>query len=67
MPTSIEINELQRLLADGAQLVEVLPEAEYEDEHLPRALSIPLKQMDAATTASLEKPSAVVVYCWDYI
>jgi 3-mercaptopyruvate sulfurtransferase SseA len=44
MPTPIERQEVQRLLAvEQAQLVEVLPAAEYEDEHLPGAINIPLK------------------------
>jgi phage shock protein E len=67
MPTRIEVDQLQQLLAGGAQLVEVLPEAEYLDEHIPQARSIPLKQLDATTTAGLDKASPVVVYCWDYI
>jgi rhodanese-related sulfurtransferase len=36
MPNAIDRHEVQRLLAEQqAQLVEVLPEAEFEDEHLP--------------------------------
>jgi rhodanese-related sulfurtransferase len=53
------------LLAAGAQLVEVLPEDEYREEHLPGAVNIPLKKLDAETTADLDKRKAVVVYCWD--
>jgi len=49
MPTAIDRHELQRLLADEqAQLIEVLPEAEFADEHLPGAINIPLKQLDAS-------------------
>jgi hypothetical protein len=44
MPTPIDRDALQRLLVEQqAQLVEVLPAAEYEDEHLPGAINIPLK------------------------
>lgn len=67
MPTRIEVDQLQQLLADGAQLVEVLPEEEYQDEHLPGAQNIPLKQVDESTTAQLDKGAPLVVYCWDYI
>jgi rhodanese-related sulfurtransferase len=67
MPTRIEIGELQELLDAGAQLVEVLPLEEYREEHLPGALSIPLKELDAETTAGLDKGNPVVVYCWDYL
>ena len=67
MATRIEIEQLKALLDDGAQLVEVLPEAEYREEHLPGARSIPLKLLDAATTAPLDKKNPVIVYCWDYL
>jgi len=67
MPIGIEIDQLRELLAGGAQLVEVLPREEYEEEHLPGARSIPLKTLDAETTAGLDKTNPVVVYCWDYL
>jgi len=63
----IEIQQLKALLDQGAQVVDVLPEAEYGEEHLPQAVNIPLKQLDAATTAALDKRNPVVVYCWDYL
>ena len=65
MPTRIELDHLQSLIADGAQLVEVLPEGEYAEAHLPGAVNIPLKRLDASTTATLDRDRAVVVYCWD--
>ena len=66
MPTPIGRDEVQRLVqAEGAQLVEVLPPDEYEDEHLPGALNIPLKTLDRETTAQLERERPVIVYCYD--
>jgi Rhodanese-like domain len=66
MPTPIDRHELQRLIGEQqAQLVEVLPAAEYEDEHLPRAINIPLKELDRETTRLLERDRPVVVYCYD--
>jgi rhodanese-related sulfurtransferase len=41
--TPILYRKLRELLAEGAQLVEVLPAAEYDELHLPGAISIPLK------------------------
>ena len=67
MPTRIEVDELRELLTAGARLVEVLPPEEFEDEHLPGAVSIPLKTLDAESTAMLDKGNPVVVYCWDYL
>ena len=37
-------------MAQGAQLVEVLPAAEYGDEHFPGAVSTPLMTLGPATT-----------------
>ena len=67
MPTPIDRDELQRLRRDEhAQLVEVLPEDEFEDEHLPGASNIPLKTLDRDSTASLDRRRPVIVYCYDY-
>jgi rhodanese-related sulfurtransferase len=66
MPTPIDRDELQRLLRDEqAQLVEVLPPDEYEDEHLPGAINIPLKTLDRETTRQLNRDQPVIVYCYD--
>ena len=62
---AIDRDEVQRLLAAGAQLVEVLPPAEYEEEHLPGAINIPLKQLDRETTGQLDRGRPVIVYCYD--
>lgn len=64
-PTAILYPRLRELLDAGAQLVEVLPADEYREERLPGAINIPLKTLDGATTAQLDKTKAVVVYCWD--
>jgi rhodanese-related sulfurtransferase len=67
MPTPIDRDELQRLLAERqAQLVEVLPAAEYEDEHLPGAINIPLKELNRERTRELDRARPVVAYCYDY-
>jgi rhodanese-related sulfurtransferase len=63
--TQILYPQLRELLDQGAQLVEVLPPAEYTELHLPGAVSIPLKELDAQSTADLDRSKAVVVYCWD--
>jgi rhodanese-related sulfurtransferase len=65
MATGITLDELQRLVADGAQLVEVLPEREYRETHLPGAINIPLKELTLETAAVLDHGRPVVVYCWD--
>ena len=50
---------------EGAQLVEVLPREEYEDEHLPGAINVPLKELDWESTAGLRKDAPVIAYCHD--
>ena len=59
------VDRLQDLIGHGAQLVEVLPGDEFREEHLPGAVNIPLKQLDAESAAGLDKARAVIVYCWD--
>jgi rhodanese-related sulfurtransferase len=66
MPGRVDLEGLRALLTRGAQLVEVLPAAEYTDEHLPGAINLPLKELDATTGAArLDRSRPVVVYCWD--
>jgi rhodanese-related sulfurtransferase len=67
MPESIALAQLKGLLADGVQLVDVLPPEEYAAEHLPGAVNVPLKQLDAETTAQLDQRRPVAVYCYDAI
>ena len=65
--TPILYPRLRELVDADAQLVEVLPPEDYEQLHLPGAINIPLKQLDAQSTAALDRSKAVVVYCWDGI
>jgi rhodanese-related sulfurtransferase len=65
MVEPITYRRLRELLDGGAQLIEVLPEPDYAEEHLPDAVNIPLKTLDRASTAQLDKTRAVVVYCQD--
>jgi rhodanese-related sulfurtransferase len=67
MTIGIGRDELQRLLdEEDAQLVEVLPAAEFQDEHLPGAINIPLKELGARAPAELDRTRPVIVYCHDY-
>jgi rhodanese-related sulfurtransferase len=65
MPTSIDRNEVQRLLSEGAQLVEVLPREEFEEEHLPGAINMPLRKIESEARTRLDPSRPVIVYCWD--
>jgi rhodanese-related sulfurtransferase len=67
MPKAITREEVQALMAEGAQIVEVLPSEEYEEEHLAGAINIPLKQLDASGASRLDRARPVVVYCFDFL
>jgi rhodanese-related sulfurtransferase len=58
--------DVHRLLKDGAQLVDVLAADEFEQDHLPGAINIPLKQLDATAAARLDRNRPVLVYCNDF-
>jgi rhodanese-related sulfurtransferase len=66
MPTTIDRHEVQQLVGAGAQLVDVLPCEEYEDEHLPGAINLPLKELNRETAEQLDRSRPVIVYCNDY-
>ncbi len=67
MAQSVTQDQVRDLMEDGAQLVEVLPKEEYEQEHLMGALNIPLKQLALDTVAGLDKARPVIVYCHDFL
>jgi rhodanese-related sulfurtransferase len=52
MPTVIGRDELRKLTGDEAQLVEVLPAGDYDWAHLPGAVNLPLKELDAPDRAA---------------
>ena len=64
MPTGIGREELRELTRVGAQLVEVLPAGDYDWAHLPGAVNVPLKELDARA-GQLDRSRPVIVYCHD--
>ncbi len=60
------VSEVKQLLDQGAQLVDVLGEDEFDHDHLPGAINIPLKRLDASTAARLDRGRPVLVYCNDF-
>jgi rhodanese-related sulfurtransferase len=66
MPTPVDRDTVRRLLADGAQLVEVLPQSSYEREHIAGAINIPLKELNRERARQLDRDRPVIVYCNDY-
>lgn len=67
MPLAIDRARVLDLLErEHAQLVEVLPRDEYDEEHLPGAIHLPLKSLHVSAAATaLDRTRPVIVYCWD--
>ena len=64
MSKLIDREAVQQMVKAGAQLVEVLPANEYAEDHLPGAVSHPLKQLDQEA-GEIDRNRPVIVYCWD--
>jgi rhodanese-related sulfurtransferase len=64
MATVIDRVAVQEMARQGAQLVEVLPAKEYAEDHLPGAVSHPLRQLDGEA-GQIDRQRPVIVYCWD--
>jgi rhodanese-related sulfurtransferase len=66
MPTVIDRHAVQRLVQQGAQVVDVLAVGEYEAEHIPGAINIPLKTLNREAGKRLDPRQPVITYCHDY-
>jgi len=67
MSRIVDRHEVRRLLGDpSTQLVEVLPREEYEQEHIPGAVNLPLKDLNARSAGQLDRNRPVIVYCNDF-
>ncbi len=63
MPTAIDRQELVRLVEEeDAQVVDVLPDREYADSHIPNAINLPLRHLTKDTATLLRRDKPVVVY-----
>ena len=66
MPTMIELEEVQRLHGQGAQLLDVMSRQAYEHSHIPRAIHISLKELDEQSVVRLDRERPIITYCSDY-
>ena len=66
MPRDIQRDEVRRMVAAGAQLVDVLTAEEYAAEHIVSATNLPLKALNRETASQLDRDRPVIVYCHDY-
>ena len=65
MAREIDREQVRRLMAQGAQVVDVLPAREYGEDHLPGAINLPLRQIETEASRVLDPSRPVIVYCWD--
>ena len=66
MPHEVhERSEVRSLIDSGAQVVEVLGPEEFEEDHLPGAINIPLRKIEIEAKRALDPSRPVLVYCWD--
>jgi rhodanese-related sulfurtransferase len=61
----IDRDGVRRLMEQGAQLVDVLPPREYDEDHLPGAINLPLRKIETEAGQVLDPSRPVIVYCWD--
>jgi rhodanese-related sulfurtransferase len=66
MAETVNRDEVQTLVRNGAQLVEVLGPKEYRYAHLPQAINIPLADLNRESAAGLIQGRIAVVYCHDF-
>lgn len=64
MAILIDRDTLQRMVVAGAQLIEVLPDKEYAEDHLPGAVSLPLRRLEKES-GRIDRNRPIIVYCWD--
>jgi rhodanese-related sulfurtransferase len=57
--------QLRHLMDQGAQIVDVLPAREYGEDHLPGAINLPLRRIEAEAHVVQDHTRPIVVYCWD--
>jgi rhodanese-related sulfurtransferase len=66
MPVEIGHDEVQHLTTAGAYLLDVREREGYDAEHLPGAVSLPIKSLDQETTAHLDRNRPAITYCWEW-
>ena len=65
MPQEIDRADVRRLMRESVPVVEVLPRDEFEADHLPGAISLPLRNLETEAKKKLDPLRPVLVYCWD--
>lgn len=65
VPHDVDRHEVQRLVARGAQLVDVMSTKEWDESHIVGAVHVPLRKLNTLAPERLDRTRPVVVYCYD--
>lgn len=65
MAQEVDLERMRGLMAQGAQIIDVLPAREYGEDHLPGAINLPLRRIEAEAARILDPGRPIVVYCAD--
>ena len=65
MTQEVDREGVLRLMEQGAQIIDVLPAREYGEDHLPGAVNLPLRRIEAEARRVLDPGRPIVVYCAD--
>jgi len=65
MPREVDRHEVQRLLREGAQLVDVMGRREFEASHIVGAVNISIRKLATEARSRLDAGRAVITYCYD--
>jgi rhodanese-related sulfurtransferase len=65
MTHEVDREGVRRLMEQGAQIIDVLPAQEYGEDHLPGAINLPIRRIEAEANRVLDPSRPIVVYCAD--
>jgi rhodanese-related sulfurtransferase len=65
MTQEVDREGVLRLMEQGAQIIDVLPAREYGEDHLPGAVNLPIRRIEAEARRVLDPGRPIVVYCAD--
>ena len=65
MAQQIDLAGVRRLMEQGAQVIDVLPAQDYAEDHLPGAVNLPIRRIEAEASRVLDPRLPIVVYCAD--
>ena len=61
----IDREQVRSLMELRAQIIDVLPAQAYAEDHLPGAINLPLRKIEAEAKRVLDPSRPIIVYCDD--